>query len=214
MRLLTLLCAKNTPKDDTFVVKDNPFAIENDEQTLYPNDDTVEDAGAGTTKKAMLRHTCSSDMHHIRQAALYSNYALGAYDVYPDALLAAGLLDGGKSGEYHPIGNCLNGSADDISLTSCFRLSDYGYPNTVIVYGTFSNDILATPYCILVDEEQKTVVVSIRGTYSLEDMVTDVQFTSVELERVGNVCGFDGKEKYAHRGMLSSCKWIYNDLAK
>ena len=130
------------------------------------------------------------------------------YDLYPDALLAAEQLVGGKSGVYHPAltkaENHING----------FPLIDFGFPQTAIVYATFANDILATPYCILIDEHMKTVVVSIRGTKSLEDMVTDLQFSSVEMQKVGNVCGFDGAGMYAHRGMLASCKWIYNDLKR
>ena len=111
-------------------------------------------------------------MHHIRQAALYAKYALGPYDIYPDLLYVEGLLDGGRSGLYLPsleLKESDNESVYDISLSSCFRLAELGHPNTAVVYASFETDILATPYCILVDEDERTVVVTIRGTATLED---------------------------------------------
>ncbi|KAL7542003.1 hypothetical protein ACHAXR_011417, partial [Thalassiosira sp. AJA248-18] len=164
-----------------------------------------------TTRKRVLRHTRASDVYHIRQAARYSHYALGVYDLYPDALLAAGQLVGGRSGVYHPR---LTTGKSHINSSSSFPLTDLGFPETALVYGTFANDILATPYCILVDEREETVVVSIRGTASIEDMVTDMQFSSAKMDRVGEACGFDGKGIYAHRGMLTKAKFIYNDIAR
>lgn len=169
-------------------------------------------------------------MDHIRRATLYSHYACGVYDMYPDALFAAEKLVGGRSGTYDPMraareenngtagaGASGTGTEDDdavFSLFSCYRLSDFGFPRTAMVYATFANDILATSYCILVDEVSRSVVVSVKGTGTLEDMVTDLQFSSADMKKVGEVCGFDGCGKYAHRGMLAKCKWICNDLKR
>lgn len=160
-----------------------------------------------------LRHNLTSDMYHIRQVARYAHYALGVYDHYPAALL--GQLVGGRSGIYHPLHTLEreNHVGADL-LSSCLRLTDYGFPLTALIYATLSSDVIQTPYAILVDEQEKTVVVSIRGTYSIEDLVTDLQFNSSNMSRVGEVCGFDGSNMLVHRGMLTRCKWIYNDLTK
>lgn len=162
-----------------------------------------------TMNKKVLQYTQETDMDHLRDAARYSHYALGVYDNYHDSLIANGQLIGGMGGIYYPWKMCMENHARYI-LQSCFRLSSY----TVLVYGNFANDVLCTAYCILVDEQVKKIVVAIRGTSSLEDLVTDLQFSSVSMERVGRECGFDGSEKYVHRGILNSSKWIYNDIAK
>lgn len=113
----------------------------------------------------------------FRQAERYSNYARVVYDLLPDALLAAGQLVGGRSGVYRPSRNPASihiNSKDEVSLFSCYRLSDFGFPNTALFYAIFENGILATPYAVLVDEEDKSVVISIRGTATLEDLVRAV----------------------------------------
>lgn len=45
---------------------------------------------------------------------------------------------------------------------------------------------------VIVDRTWRTVVLAIRGTLSLEDMITDVTLTPQSLEEVGDKCGFDG----------------------
>lgn len=165
---------------------------------------------SNTTTKSMLRHTEASDVNHLRSAAHYSHYALGVYDSYRDALLVAGLLDGGRSGIYSPTQHTIENI-----LFSCFRLTDLGLPHSALVYGTFDNDVIKTPYCVLVDEKERSVIVSICGSATLEDMVTDLQFSSSKMDRVSDICGFDGgSDMYAHRGMLTKCKWIYNDITR
>jgi len=160
-----------------------------------------------TVTKTLLKHNNASDMEHLRYAAWYSHYAQGVYDVYRNALAAEGLIDDGL---YNPLA-----TSDSIDLSSCFQLSEFGFPDTSIVYGTFDNDIITTPYCILVDEKERTVVVAIVGSATLEDMVTDLQFSSSKMDRVAEVCGIEnGSDMYCHRGMLAKCKWIYNDLTK
>jgi len=45
---------------------------------------------------------------------------------------------------------------------------------------------------VIVDRTWRTVVIAIRGTLSLEDMITDVTLSPQSLEEVGDKCGFDG----------------------
>ncbi len=159
------------------------------------------------SKKRLLGQT-ESDMRLIQQAARFSHYALGVYDIYPEALLATGRMDGGFKGLYHP-------SSDDsnLSLSNFFRMAELGLQDSLIAFASFRNDILATPYAIIVDELEHAVVVAIRGTASIEDLVTDLQLSPVSMERVKQVCNFDAPVEYfSHRGILTKCKWIYNDL--
>ena len=86
-----------------------------------------------------------------------------------------------------------------------FRLKRVGCDHAHLCYANFSNGIADTPYAILVDEEKKSVVITVRGTLSLEDWVIDLQYVPLPLDDVGEVCGFDGKGHHCHKGTPSSC---------
>ena len=60
----------------------------------------------------------------------------------------------------------------------------------------------------------KTIVITVRGMRSLEDLVVDLQFTPESLEKVGRICGFDGAGHWCHKGFLARSKWIYNDIKR
>ena len=63
----------------------------------------------------------------------------------------------------------------------------------------FSSGIFATPYCVLVDHEWRCVVISIRGTMSLEDCVYDLHAEPASIEEYGRKWGFDGRGVFTHQ---------------
>jgi len=79
-------------------------------------------------------------------------------------------------------------------------------------FASFLNDTVAKPYSIMFDHSRNAVVISIRGTLSLDDCVADVVAHSVELAGHGQRWGFDGEGRYAHGGMLRSAEWLLDDL--
>lgn len=83
-----------------------------------------------------------------------------------------------------------------------------------IVYASFEEGVVATPYTISIDHEWKSVVVAIRGTMSMESLLADITIKPEELKRMGEKCGFDGEGLYCHKGMLACTEWIYNDLMR
>jgi sn1-specific diacylglycerol lipase len=83
-----------------------------------------------------------------------------------------------------------------------------------IIYASFKQSITAIPYMITLDHEWKSVVVSIRGTLSMESLLADMTFRPEPLEKFGEECGFDGKDRYCHAGMLACTEWIYRDLKR
>jgi sn1-specific diacylglycerol lipase len=83
-----------------------------------------------------------------------------------------------------------------------------------IVYAQFRQGIMPKPYAIVLDHEWKSIVIAIRGTLSLEDMLADLTLRPIELETIGQECGFDGKGRYCHAGIFGSSEWIYRDLAR
>lgn len=93
-----------------------------------------------------------------------------------------------------------------------YNLSSIGMNNAFLCYGNFVNGIVQTPYAIILDEEMKKIVIVVRGTRSLEDLVVDLQFIPESLSEVGCTCGFHGDGYYCHQGFLLRSKWIYNDI--
>ena len=87
-----------------------------------------------------------------------------------------------------------------------------GLESERIAHANFSEGIGKTPYCIAIDREWKSVVIAIRGTQALEDLITDMTLRPESMEECGTRCGFDGRECYAHAGMLECSQWIYNEL--
>lgn len=83
-----------------------------------------------------------------------------------------------------------------------------------IVYVQYKQGVVSSPYAIVLDHKWKSVVIAIRGTQSLEDMLADLMMVPVELTSIGVKCGFDGKGRYAHSGMVATCEWLYDDIAK
>ncbi|KAL7463719.1 hypothetical protein ACHAXS_004076 [Conticribra weissflogii] len=110
-------------------------------------------------------------------------------------------------------GSCFTRPLDTLFRRD-FNLTDIGLEKTFLCYMNLVNGIIATPYAILVDDEVKKVVLVVRGTRSLEDLVMDLQYIPFSLEKVGNVCGFEGKGHWCHQGFLTRSKWIFNDIKK
>jgi len=103
---------------------------------------------------------------------------------------------------------------DSLYSRDAFRLTGIGLEHAILCCANFVNGIVATPYAIMIDEEAEKIVIVVRGTRSLEDLVVDVQFIPQSLENVGIVCGFQGEGCYSHKGFLARSKWMYNDIKK
>lgn len=84
--------------------------------------------------------------------------------------------------------------------------------NIDLVYVQFGWGVGKAPYCISLDHDWKSVVVVIRGTFSLEDVVTDLTIVPESMDSWGQRCNFDGSNHYAHAGMLRCSTWIYEDI--
>jgi hypothetical protein len=82
-----------------------------------------------------------------------------------------------------------------------YRLKRIGCDHAHLCYANFRNGIADTPYAIIVDEMKKSVVITVRGTLSLEDWVIDLQYVPLPLDDVGKVCGFNGNDHHCHKGM-------------
>jgi len=85
-------------------------------------------------------------------------------------------------------------------------------PACEVVYASFENSLSAIPFGVFVDHAEEAVVLSIRGTLSLEDCLTDALFVADSLAEAGEKWGFDGSRGRAHRGMLRLAEGIRQQL--
>jgi sn1-specific diacylglycerol lipase len=93
-------------------------------------------------------------------------------------------------------------------------LKSLGIDESNLLYANFSNGVGVNPYLIIRDDRWKTLVITVRGTLSFEDMITDVTVTPKSLGDVGEKFGFDGKDEYCHSGILAGACWIHDDLMR
>lgn len=93
-------------------------------------------------------------------------------------------------------------------------LKHAGLEQSNLLYGQFDSSFTCTPYCIIVDHKWKFIVISIRGTLSLEDCVKDVLIEPSSLEDFAKQWGFclDPKDQYVHNGVLQCTQWVVEDL--
>jgi len=89
-----------------------------------------------------------------------------------------------------------------------------GLEDEEIIYANYSDNISKIPYMILLDHDWKSIVVTIRGTMSLESAVTDIEIAPEELTKLGEEYGFNGHGLYCHTGMLATTDWLYRDIKK
>jgi len=83
-----------------------------------------------------------------------------------------------------------------------------------LVYARFDNGLIETPHCVVIDRKWKSVVLSIRGSLSLEDCLTDVLCDPESLEKLGMDYGFDGHGEYCHSGVVNRVEWLHDNLER
>eukprot|EP00980_Cylindrotheca_fusiformis_P009237 scaffold2012_cov193-Cylindrotheca_fusiformis.AAC.9 len=173
--------------------------------------------------REILSKTHQRDRYMIAEGARFSPYAKASYGWFAVLLEhpCRGLCNLGwqvirrvlclrssSHGKYHD-DTCLK-----LHRVSLHALSSHFLDEDNIVYASFTHSVEATPYMIALDHTWKTVVVSIRGTVSFESFLSDITLNPVEMVSVGEQCGFNGKERFCHRGMLACAQWIYDDLKR
>ncbi|XP_071960319.1 diacylglycerol lipase-beta-like [Antedon mediterranea] len=99
-----------------------------------------------------------------------------------------------RSGRVAQHDNCCNCNTSAVKQLTNLKDKD-------IVYMSYRNKIYEVPFFVALDHNEKAVVVSIRGTLSLKDALTDA---TAECEQMD----IEGHEIYAHKGILRSAKTI------
>jgi sn1-specific diacylglycerol lipase len=76
-----------------------------------------------------------------------------------------------------------------------------------LIYANFQNELFMVPFCIVVDHMKKTIVITIRGTLSLRDALTDLT-AECEYFDVNDLF----KNQPCHKGILLSAQNIYKRI--
>ena len=93
-------------------------------------------------------------------------------------------------------------------------LAHAGLQKSDIAYASFESGFYETPYFIVIDREWKSIVLSIRGSLTLEDCVVDVLLDPSPLDALGEKYAFDGTNQYCHGGVLECTNWLFADLSR
>ncbi|XP_076304469.1 inactivation no afterpotential E isoform X2 [Tachypleus tridentatus] len=81
--------------------------------------------------------------------------------------------------------------------------------NMEIVYVTFHVEVGETPFLVALDHERRTVVVSIRGTISLQDVITDLNADGEQLPTDST-----HEDWLGHKGMVLAAVYIRRKLVE
>lgn len=182
--------------------------------------------------ESVLLQSSTEDMMALREGARYADYALAIYTwvlylyVHPATGVPRLASAGGLSccatacrglfsneADFMPENGRIEG--DNMCQThKTALLLTAGLEDADLVYAQLRSSFAENPYCILLDHEWKSVVVSIRGTFSLEDCVTDVLIDPEPLDQLGEEFGFNGAGQFCHAGVLLCARNIYRDLQR
>ncbi|KAG8201460.1 hypothetical protein JTE90_024329 [Oedothorax gibbosus] len=81
--------------------------------------------------------------------------------------------------------------------------------NMEIIFATYHVEIGETPFFVALDHEKRTVVISIRGTLSLQDVVTDL---NAEADQLPTEVRHD--DWLGHKGMVQAAEYIRQKLSE
>ncbi len=163
----------------------------------------TEDSTYQVCKRDLLLESNEADRTIMNDLAYYSKYAQIIYSRLRNLTVE-------EFGLRNESTHFTRGSST--LFESRYRLSSLDCENAMLSYASFLNGIVSTPYAILVDTSTQKVVITIRGTISIEDMVVDLQYKPALLEKIGVICGSNLKGHSCHKGILARSKWLYNSL--
>lgn len=102
-----------------------------------------------------------------------------------------------------------------LRLHEASLLAHAGLEMSDVAYASFeAGGFYETPYCIVIDRRWRSVVLSIRGSLTLEDCVVDVLLDPCPLDALGEKYGFSGGGQYCHGGVLECTNWLHADLMR
>ncbi|XP_033630126.1 sn1-specific diacylglycerol lipase beta-like isoform X2 [Asterias rubens] len=150
-------------------------------------------------------------IEEVPQALHYLRFASSAYGwkMFVCADLCCGIC---KLCEYCKCCGCLRQSSrtEKDNCCQCDTAAvkyTTGLEEEDIIYISFHNKVFEIPFFVALDHEYQSVVVTIRGSLSFRDALTDATAESIKLD-------IEGQEIYAHKGITQSAVYIRDKLEK
>ena len=185
------------------------------------------------TARRRLNFSKESDRRVIQDGSHYMRYALAVYGhvfyiaenpCSAPCYLLAGALTCRSGSSCSKVDTSLLDDPLPIVGDGIFGCNQLGFllnaglHHTDLVYASFKTGIKASPYVIAVDREKKSVVVAIKGTFSLESLVTDLNVRPELMSLHASICDVFGESlmenEYCHSGMLHCAVYLYKELER
>ncbi|XP_031699866.1 sn1-specific diacylglycerol lipase beta [Anarrhichthys ocellatus] len=145
----------------------------------------------------------------LGKAAHCMRFAAAAYGwplyVYSNPLSGPCKLSGdccrSRAAEYDIVGG------DHLGCHFSSILHSTGLQYRDFIHVSFHNQIYEIPFYVALDHKREAVLVAVRGTLSLKDVLTDLsaECENLPIEGVSGAC-------YAHKGMCQAASYIYKKL--
>ncbi|XP_060950815.1 diacylglycerol lipase-beta [Limanda limanda] len=145
----------------------------------------------------------------LEKAAHWMQFAAAAYGwplyIFSNPLTGPCKLSGdccrSHAAEYDIVGG------DHLGCHFSSILQSTGLQYRDFIYVSFHNQIYEIPFFVALDHKQEAILVAIRGTLSLKDVLTDLstECENLPIEGVMGAC-------YAHKGMYQAASYIYKKL--
>lgn len=164
-----------------------------------------------------------SDVDAINEAAHFCRLALGIYGFMMKIIEKpiAGCCSLGYAWCKSPTMACCKSVGDGKvvsgdTLMGCNEiafLKQAGFDSNQLKYANFKQGYEKSPYAITVDNEWRSVVITIRGTLSLDDAVADLAIRPVLLDILAERYDCENANgEFCHNGCLQIADYIYQDL--
>jgi len=151
-----------------------------------------------------------ADKKCYQESLHYCKYALGCYTwpllcyVNPTTALCQLGQHFNPSQHHHQRQHVLHDNSCFCNLGGLLEMADI--EEDQIVFCSFRNDLYCIPFYVAVDYDNEAVVIALRGTLSLQDIVTDLIAVEEEIE-----VDHDSAMS-AHKGILHTARWVQRIL--
>ncbi|XP_056627090.1 diacylglycerol lipase-beta [Triplophysa dalaica] len=145
----------------------------------------------------------------LEKSAHFLQFAVAAYGwplyIYSNPLTGPCKLSGGCCGNRHAEYDLVGGDTLGCHFTSILQSTGLQYRDFIHI--SFHNQIYEIPFFVALDHKREAVLVAVRGTLSLKDVLTDLsaECENVTVEGVSGTC-------YAHKGISQAANYIYKKL--
>lgn len=162
----------------------------------------------------VLTHSPSSPIREdleveLEKSAHFMQFAVAAYGwpmyIYSNPLTGLCKLSGDCCRNRHAEYDLVGGDNLGCHFTSILQSTGLQYRDFIHI--SFHNQIYEIPFFVALDHKREAVLVAVRGTLSLKDVLTDL---SAECENL-TVEGMSGT-CYAHKGISQAANYIYKKL--